>query len=43
MVTKGDRLGRGMGWGYGMDGNVVKLDCHDGYTTINKIKYIEFK
>ena len=34
----------GEGHGLGVwDGNVVKLDCDDGYTTINKIKYIEFK
>ena len=42
MVTKGDRLlGRDrLGvW----DGNAVKLGCDDGCTTINIIKFTEFK
>ena len=40
MVTKGDRLGGGMGWRF--DGNILKLGCNDGCTTINIIKFIEF-
>ena len=41
MVTKGDRLVGKDGLGV-WDGN-VKLGCNDGCTTINIIKFIEFK
>ena len=34
----GGRVGLGV-W----DGNVLKLDCDDGWTTINIIKFIELK
>ena len=42
MVTEGYRFGGRDGlevW----DGNVVKLGCDDGCTTINTIKFIELK
>ena len=39
MVTKGDSLGEPGVW----DGNVVKLGCDDGCTTINKIHWIFLK
>ena len=29
------------GWAGVWDGNVLKLGCDDGYTTINIIKFIE--
>ena len=41
MVTKGNQLQGGDGLGV-WDGN-VKLGCDGGCTTINKIKFIEFK
>ena len=37
MVSKGDRLGRRDGL-WVLDGNVVKLGCYGGCTTINIIK-----
>ena len=40
MVTKGDRLEARDGLGL-WDGNVLKLGCGDGCTTINIIKFIE--
>ena len=41
MVTTGDRCRQG-GGGLGVwDGNVLKLGCGDGCTTINIIKFIE--
>ena len=41
MVTKGDRLGGRIYWRFG-DGNVLKLGCDDGCTTVNIIKFTEF-
>ena len=41
-VTKGDSVGRRDGLGV-WDGNVVKLGCDDGCTTINIIQFIELK
>ena len=40
MVFKGDRLGVG-GWAGG--GNALKLGCDDHCTTINVIKFTEFR
>ena len=43
MVTKGNILAGGKD-GLGVwDGNVLKLGCDDGCTTINIIKFIEFR
>ena len=43
MVTKGDRLGQERD-GHGVwDGNVLKLGCDDGCTTVNVIKFIRKK
>ena len=43
-VTKADRLVGGGRDGQGVwDGNVAKLGCDDGYTTVNVIKFIESK
>ena len=43
MVSKGDWLGGG-GSGLGVwDGNAMKLGCDNCCTTINVIKFIEFK
>ena len=42
MVTKEDRLWQGDGLGI-WDGNVLKSCCEDGCTTVNIIKFIEFK
>ena len=43
MVTRGDRL-RGGRDGLGVwDGNLLKLGCDDGCTTINIIQFIELK
>jgi len=41
MVTKGNRLGGRDGLGVWV-GNVVKLGCDNGCTTVNIIKFIEF-
>ena len=42
VVTKGDRLRERDGLGV-WDGNIVKLGCNDGCTTINIIKFTELK
>ena len=43
MVTKRDRLEEGRtGWGV-WGGNVVKLGCDDGCTTVNILKFTELK
>ena len=42
MLTKSDSWGW-EGWTGVWDGNVLKLGCDDGCTTINIIKFIEFK
>ena len=33
----------GKGWTGVWEGNVLKLGCDDGYTTINIVKFIELK
>ena len=43
MVTKGDRLGQGLGVRDGRDINAVKLGFYDHCITINIIKFIELK
>ena len=44
MVIKGDRFGGRRKDGLGVwDGNVVKLGCGDGCTSINIIKFLELK
>ena len=43
MVTKGDRLGQGLGVRDGRDRNSVKLGFYDHCITINIIKFIELK
>ena len=43
MVTKGDRLGQGLGVRDGRDRNAVKLGFYDHCITINIIKFIELK
>ena len=42
MVSKGERL-RGEVWAGVWDENAVKLGCDDHCTTINTVKFIEFK
>ena len=43
MVTKGDLLGGVRGRLRVWDGNVLKLGCDGGCTTINIIKFIQLK